>query len=186
MNCSLLSRRTSLVRFSSASYEIVFGMDVCHFCSKSSKNILNTCPKCNLRYCSQTCYQNPQHLQCTEAFYKECVEQELRGKNAENRREFVDKLRRQMQGAGDEDDMIDSDDDDDDVDGTKNDEGEEEENGRTPKYLKQLESLNFDEIDEAELDRQLDAMGVGHEANSLISLLNDTEKKFLEDFMNKN
>lgn len=157
--------------------------DVCHFCQKSvvgTKTILNTCPRCNVRYCSEICYKNVEHLQCTESFYRECVQQELRDTKAENRREFLDKLRRQMQN-----DTVDSDDESDDEEITPSTEQSSNNAKEIPNYLKQLESLNLEDIDEDDLDEQLDAIGVGHDPNNLITLLNDEERHFLETFVSK-
>ncbi|KAI9241786.1 hypothetical protein MVEG_04645 [Podila verticillata NRRL 6337] len=36
------------------------------------------CPRCNLRYCSLTCYKDKSHIQCTESFYKSSVMSELK------------------------------------------------------------------------------------------------------------
>jgi len=49
----------------------------CEFCP-NSKTDYYTCPKCNANYCSLKCYRAPAHLQCTETFYKQCVEEEMR------------------------------------------------------------------------------------------------------------
>lgn len=43
-----------------------------------SLDSLNICPRCALSYCSVKCYRNEQHRECSESFYRECVEQELR------------------------------------------------------------------------------------------------------------
>ena len=48
----------------------------CKFCEKTKAN-LYTCPKCNLNYCSVQCYQSQSHSQCSEQFYRHCVEEEL-------------------------------------------------------------------------------------------------------------
>lgn len=48
----------------------------CKFCEKT-KASLYTCPKCNLNYCSVQCYQSQSHSQCSEQFYRHCVEEEL-------------------------------------------------------------------------------------------------------------
>ena len=37
------------------------------------------CPKCNLNYCSMTCYKSEKHINCTEQFYRECCMSELEG-----------------------------------------------------------------------------------------------------------
>lgn len=48
----------------------------CSFCNESRSNY--SCPKCGQFYCSVTCYKSEKHLNCTELFYKKCVEDELR------------------------------------------------------------------------------------------------------------
>lgn len=49
---------------------------VCMFCK--CKPSCYTCPRCNLQYCSLSCYQSPDHSTCSEKFYKEAVLQELK------------------------------------------------------------------------------------------------------------
>jgi len=49
----------------------------CTFCGEV-KITLYTCPRCNLNYCSVQCYQSQKHSQCSEQFYKSCVEDELK------------------------------------------------------------------------------------------------------------
>lgn len=47
---------------------------VCQFCQEVAFKY--TCPKCNALYCSISCYKTPEHLKCTEAFYKSWIEEE--------------------------------------------------------------------------------------------------------------
>ncbi|XP_072292821.1 zinc finger HIT domain-containing protein 2 [Eucyclogobius newberryi] len=49
---------------------------VCMLCS--CKPSLYTCPRCNVPYCSLSCYKSPEHSVCSEDFYKESVLQELK------------------------------------------------------------------------------------------------------------
>lgn len=49
---------------------------VCMLCK--CKPSRYTCPRCNLPYCSLSCYKTPEHLSCSEDFYKESVLQELK------------------------------------------------------------------------------------------------------------
>ncbi|XP_058507788.1 zinc finger HIT domain-containing protein 2 [Solea solea] len=49
---------------------------VCMFCE--CKPSCYTCPRCNLQYCGLVCYQSPAHTDCSEAFYKESVLEELK------------------------------------------------------------------------------------------------------------
>lgn len=34
---------------------------------------LYVCPRCNISYCSVTCYRGSKHLECSESFYKEQI-----------------------------------------------------------------------------------------------------------------
>lgn len=43
----------------------------CVFCVKKVSKY--TCPRCNVRYCSSSCYKSDKHSQCSELFYKDCV-----------------------------------------------------------------------------------------------------------------
>lgn len=88
--------------------------DVCYFCSV--KNAKYTCPRCNAIYCSHICYQSPNHTACSESFFKECVEEELRLENVDDpeKLKMQDILQRFHNEFLDEDinENIDSDDED--------------------------------------------------------------------------
>lgn len=87
-----------------------------------------TCPRCSLPYCSVDCYKSTSHLDCSEGFYKECVESEM--KNAidpEDKNKMMQILKRvheqginqfdplddNIEDYAEDDCSIDSDDDDD-------------------------------------------------------------------------
>lgn len=48
---------------------------VCQFCSKGKA--IYFCPRCNAPYCELKCYQCESHRQCSESFYKQCIETEI-------------------------------------------------------------------------------------------------------------
>ena len=50
-------------------------MSLCQFCLTSDAKY--SCPRCNHSYCGINCYLSLSHSQCSEAFYKECVQSEL-------------------------------------------------------------------------------------------------------------
>jgi len=55
------------------------------------------CPTCNLSYCSLMCYRSEAHSQCTEAFYKKSLEEQIRSepsKTMEEKREMLNMLKR--------------------------------------------------------------------------------------------
>ena len=68
-------------------------MTFCKFCRGPRKF---TCPRCSVDYCSLKCYQSPQHQDCSEMFYKECVQGELSGQQVtqEGKQSMVDILQR--------------------------------------------------------------------------------------------
>ncbi|CAG2107272.1 unnamed protein product [Medioppia subpectinata] len=43
----------------------------------AAKKSLYRCSRCQRRYCSSDCFRSPQHIQCSEEFFKQCVTQEL-------------------------------------------------------------------------------------------------------------
>ena len=72
----------------------------CEFCPNSKKDYY-TCPKCNAPYCSLKCYRSPEHLQCTETFYKQCVQDEMRllSKSSEAKRKTVEALKNNLKAG---------------------------------------------------------------------------------------
>jgi hypothetical protein len=48
---------------------------ICFFCLKNFSKY--TCPRCNVAYCSVSCYNSEKHLHCSEGFFKENVLGEL-------------------------------------------------------------------------------------------------------------
>ena len=74
----------------------------CSFCDQTSASY--SCPKCGRFYCSLACYNCEKHRNCSEAFYKKCVEDELRSKQPsdEARRRTLEIIKREYeQLAGD-------------------------------------------------------------------------------------
>ena len=71
-------------------------MAECEICTEG-KSAPYTCPRCNIPYCSTRCYQHQKHSQCSEQFYQNCVQEELklasaRGHQAEGK--TIDALKR--------------------------------------------------------------------------------------------
>lgn len=61
------------------------------------------CPKCEAPYCSLLCYKSSTHLECTEKFYKDCIEEELNIQDSDDacKKEMIDILKR-VYGANDD------------------------------------------------------------------------------------
>ena len=55
----------------------------CSFC-ELDKNAKYSCPKCGQFYCSLNCYKSVKHLNCSELFYRKCVQDELRCQESES------------------------------------------------------------------------------------------------------
>ncbi|KAF9153681.1 hypothetical protein BG015_002891 [Linnemannia schmuckeri] len=67
------------------------------------------CPRCNLRYCSLTCYKDQAHVQCTESFYKSSVMDELKSSPAatpQDRKKMLGILDRFERQAVDEEQLL--------------------------------------------------------------------------------
>uniref|UniRef100_A0A915IP91 HIT-type domain-containing protein n=1 Tax=Romanomermis culicivorax TaxID=13658 RepID=A0A915IP91_ROMCU len=155
--------------------DVAPGKIKCYFCGKY-QFLLNTCPKCNVSYCSRECYADKRHDQCSEAFYRECVVDELRAKKecVENKRKFIDNLKRQMNenvehfnnvGQGD-----DSSDSDDEIDSDIYD---------------QIVKGDLD-VDEKDLDEELKKSGIGLNTENLLQLLSDKQKRRFHEFLTQN
>ena len=54
-------------------------MTSCQICGKNWANY--TCPKCNVGYCSVTCYRSEYHRKCSEQFYQTQVQEYLGDQN---------------------------------------------------------------------------------------------------------
>ncbi|KAF8787264.1 zinc finger HIT domain-containing protein 2-like [Argiope bruennichi] len=54
----------------------------CAFC-RIGKGIYS-CPRCNQKYCSSNCYKSQNHVECSESFFKEWVEQSLQQKSCDS------------------------------------------------------------------------------------------------------
>lgn len=63
----------------------------CNTCPQKYK-----CPRCSIPYCSLECYKSASHIDCSEDFYKECVETEMKSQanNPENRNKMMEILKR--------------------------------------------------------------------------------------------
>ncbi|EMR11234.1 hypothetical protein PNEG_00823 [Pneumocystis murina B123] len=51
---------------------------LCQICNNQYGKYI--CPRCNQRYCSLICYRSQIHLRCSEFFYKDNVEQEIKNR----------------------------------------------------------------------------------------------------------
>ncbi|XP_076063578.1 zinc finger HIT domain-containing protein 2 isoform X2 [Oratosquilla oratoria] len=87
----------------------------CAFCPKEQKY---TCPQCSNSYCSLVCYRHPDHGSCTETFYKNWVEEEMKsislGKDSQKK--VLEMLQRVENKETNEEEPLDSDDDEDEED----------------------------------------------------------------------
>lgn len=53
----------------------------CEICEKEKSKYC--CPKCNILYCSLSCYKDQKHMRCSEEFYKAAVIEELKDQNVD-------------------------------------------------------------------------------------------------------
>ncbi|XP_050085059.1 zinc finger HIT domain-containing protein 2 [Anopheles aquasalis] len=79
----------------------------CKICA--DKTAKYNCPRCNILYCSVACYRSPNHLECSEGFYRENIVEELALRKSEDdaaqsARSMMEILQRIEQQADDDDD----------------------------------------------------------------------------------
>lgn len=137
----------------------------CAICSVT-KSELYICPKCQVKYCSLACYRDEKHQQCSEQFYRQCVESELSGKRTD--RPLNEDLSRMIDQAGKSGIGLPEDDDSDDCDVSEDE------------YIAQVISDargQLDKADEGDLDRKLVSLGVGTEYDSLLAALTPSERR---------
>ncbi|XP_069683761.1 zinc finger HIT domain-containing protein 2 isoform X2 [Periplaneta americana] len=72
------------------------------------------CPRCNILYCSLPCYQSEVHVNCSEAFYQDCVMEDLKSQDTDPvaERKMAEIFKRLQQTEDDDENNLDSDDDD--------------------------------------------------------------------------
>jgi len=88
-------------------------MSLCQFCLKSDAKY--SCPRCNHPYCGLNCYRSLSHSQCSEAFYKDCVQSELSEfSDVKRNREKTNEILQRAKMAAESDNLLlDSDDEED-------------------------------------------------------------------------
>ncbi|KAL7291319.1 hypothetical protein TKK_0014921 [Trichogramma kaykai] len=164
---------------------------LCQICTENQS--LYVCPKCTINYCSLKCYQSEAHLECSETFYKNCVEEELQSQqcDAELKQKTVDMLQRIynedcslndfLEGEGDESDYeadLDSDDE------------------NLPSLEKRLENVNLNDANElwsaltTSEKQEFEALIHSGEASKLLPAWNPwwayhSKKPLVEDLSNK-
>ena len=106
---SILTKETTATEvdlsIDSDSKNSVTSKTVCKFCVQLEAKY--TCPRCNLSYCSVKCYQSEKHAFCSEAFYKECVIDELKEKtsNNEERQRVLEMLAKDLEEREEQEDL---------------------------------------------------------------------------------
>ncbi|KAL0818424.1 hypothetical protein ABMA28_008889 [Loxostege sticticalis] len=72
----------------------VNSQNICGLCDEKSSKYC--CPRCSVFYCSLDCYKSEKHLNCSESFYKDCVNEELVSYQAddESKRKMVEILKK--------------------------------------------------------------------------------------------
>lgn len=69
-------------------------VNICKLCNERLQ--LYTCPRCGIGYCGLECYKSDAHMDCSESFYKQCVEDELKAQENDPtvRQKMVEILKR--------------------------------------------------------------------------------------------
>ena len=86
-----------------------------HYYSCNNSRGIYTCPKCSVLYCSMTCYQSEDHVQCSEKFYRDCVMEGISTaeRDPEAKKKMLDILQRTYEDSAELSDTLDLDSDDD-------------------------------------------------------------------------
>ncbi|CEI92788.1 hypothetical protein RMCBS344292_07040 [Rhizopus microsporus] len=135
---------------------------LCEICEKQFSKYV--CPRCNLRYCSLTCYKDMRHADCTESFYKQSVTEEIKSRDIdkESKNKMLEMLKRLEEEKAEEDVLEDD------------------------EYDELLEKFNDLDIDNAdpELIWNMLSEKERQEFRSMVSKLDDTWHRFdLPDYI---
>ncbi|KAH8103826.1 hypothetical protein BXZ70DRAFT_665420 [Cristinia sonorae] len=123
----------------------------CNICRRQFSRY--TCPKCNIPYCSLTCFRSETHSECSESFYKKELETQIKtepSKTMEDRRKMMELLKRFEEEAAEDAEVL---------------EGEDEEEDDIAERLDalDLENATYDDIwaalTPAEQDKFMKALG---------------------------
>ncbi|CAG4932229.1 unnamed protein product [Colias eurytheme] len=128
---------------------------LCGLCEKNNSKYC--CPRCEVLYCSLDCYKTEKHLQCSESFYKDCVNQELASNNVddESKNQMIEILKRMQ---------------DQETDGTDN--------------VDENESIDSDDEIQVDLHERLQNMNL-EDADSVWNALTEDEKNEFEALLSQ-
>lgn len=74
-------------------------------CDKRTR--LYTCPRCGIGYCGTECYKSDAHIDCSESFYRQCIEDELKSQeNDPDARQKMIEILKRVHEADVEDDIL--------------------------------------------------------------------------------
>nr|XP_034192529.1 zinc finger HIT domain-containing protein 2 [Osmia lignaria] len=135
--------------------------NVCKLCNTRPR--LYTCPRCEIGYCSTDCYKSETHLECSESFYKQCIQEELKSQenDPESRKKMLEILKRVHEQ---------------DLRNTNFLAGDEEEEGEGEELNEQLDS---DDEDVPDLGKRLHEVNLDN-ADEVWSALTDAERQEFE------
>ncbi|KAG7197176.1 hypothetical protein KM043_007256 [Ampulex compressa] len=154
-----VKRRQSMDR-AGTSTSTTGSMETCKICNVKSRSY--TCPRCGIGYCSADCYKAPAHEDCSESFFKQCVEKELRSlqNDGESKEKMIDILKRMHEETLRDDDLLSDDEEDEDESYLDSDDDD------VPDLKERLQNVNLDD------------------ANEIWSALTDSEKQKFEALIN--
>lgn len=124
----------------------------CFSCNKGPQKY--SCPRCNLAYCSVACYKSPNHLKCSEEFYKENVLQEMALQSKEksastSQNDDVKHMYEILKRIENDESIVDIDDSDGELDSDdeNDDAGADDSEGEESDLAKRLEGIDLNNAD---------------------------------------
>ncbi|TCD69468.1 hypothetical protein EIP91_007594 [Steccherinum ochraceum] len=88
----------------------------CNICRRQFSRY--TCPRCNIPYCSLTCFRSESHSECSETFYKKELESQIKSepsKSSDERRKMMELLQRFEEESAEDAAALEADEEDDDL-----------------------------------------------------------------------
>ncbi|XP_076624224.1 zinc finger HIT domain-containing protein 2 [Colletes latitarsis] len=122
--------------------------NLCKLCNTRPRTY--TCPRCGIAYCNIDCYKSEAHLECSESFYRQCVQEELGSyeNDPEDKKKMIEILKRVHEQTLKHGDLEIDDISDKDYEEELEEQLDSDDEDDVPDLEKRLQNVNLDNPDE--------------------------------------
>ncbi|XP_043251045.1 zinc finger HIT domain-containing protein 2 [Colletes gigas] len=122
--------------------------NLCKLCNTRPRTY--TCPRCGIAYCNIDCYKSETHLECSESFYRQCVQEELGSyeNDPEDMKKMIEILKRVHEQTLKDTDLETDDTSDKEYEEELEEQLDSDDEDDVPDLEKRLQNVNLDNPDE--------------------------------------